>query len=126
RRRRPRSSIAVCRESRRLRGAQQRSARHTSTRRARSTRRPRRRSEEHTSELQSLAYIVCRLLLEKKNLAVAIVRPFNTYGPCQSTRAVIPTILAHLIGDVDKLHLGATSPTRDFNYFEDTAARFID
>ncbi|MBV9411328.1 MAG: SDR family NAD(P)-dependent oxidoreductase, partial [Acidimicrobiia bacterium] len=47
-------------------------------------------------------------------LPVAIVRPFNTYGPRQSTRAVIPTILAQLIGGVDKLHLGSTSPTRDF------------
>ena len=45
-------------------------------------------------------------------LPVAIVRPFNTYGPRQSTRAVIPTILAQLIGGVDKLHLGSTSPTR--------------
>ncbi|TMK82690.1 MAG: NAD-dependent epimerase/dehydratase family protein, partial [Actinobacteria bacterium] len=58
-------------------------------------------------------------------LPVAIVRPFNTYGPRQSTRAVIPTILAQLIGGVDRLHLGSTSPTRDFNYVEDTAAGFM-
>ncbi|MBV8985300.1 MAG: GDP-mannose 4,6-dehydratase [Acidimicrobiia bacterium] len=58
-------------------------------------------------------------------LPVAIVRPFNTYGPRQSTRAVIPTILAQLIGGVDKLHLGSTAPTRDFNYVEDTASGFM-
>jgi len=59
-------------------------------------------------------------------LPVAVVRPFNTYGPRQSTRAVIPTILAQLIGGVDKLlHLGSTSPTRDFNFVEDTAAGFM-
>ncbi|MBV8159850.1 MAG: GDP-mannose 4,6-dehydratase [Acidimicrobiia bacterium] len=59
------------------------------------------------------------------DLPVAIVRPFNTYGPRQSTRAVIPTVLAQLIGGVDELHLGATSPTRDFNFVEDTAAGFL-
>ena len=58
-------------------------------------------------------------------LPVAVVRPFNTYGPRQSTRAVIPTILAQLIAGADKLHLGSTSPTRDFNYVEDTAAGFL-
>jgi len=59
------------------------------------------------------------------SVPVAVIRPFNTYGPRQSTRAVIPTILAQLIGGVDKLHLGSTSPTRDFNYVEDTAAGFM-
>src|SRR5206468_12114133 len=59
------------------------------------------------------------------NLPVAVVRPFNTYGPRQSTRAVIPTILAQLHRGATELHLGATSPTRDFNYVDDTAAGFL-
>ena len=58
-------------------------------------------------------------------LPVAVVRPFNTYGPRQSTRAVIPTILAQLYGGAEQLHLGATSPTRDFNFVEDTVAGFM-
>lgn len=58
-------------------------------------------------------------------LPVAVVRPFNTYGPRQSTRAVIPTILAQLLGGATEIHLGATSPTRDFNYVTDTAAGFM-
>lgn len=58
-------------------------------------------------------------------LPVAVVRPFNTYGPRQSTRAVIPTVLAQLHKGATQLHLGATSPTRDFNYVEDTVAGFL-
>jgi NAD dependent epimerase/dehydratase len=58
-------------------------------------------------------------------LPVAVVRPFNTYGPRQSTRAVIPTILAQIYSGADKIHLGSTTPTRDFNYVEDTAAGFV-
>lgn len=56
---------------------------------------------------------------------VSIVRPFNTYGPRQSTRAVIPTILSQLQAGATELHLGAVSPTRDFNYVTDTAAGFV-
>ena len=58
-------------------------------------------------------------------LPVAVCRPFNTYGPRQSTRAVIPTILAQLHAGATEIHLGATSPTRDFNYVTDTAAGFM-
>jgi NAD dependent epimerase/dehydratase len=58
-------------------------------------------------------------------LPVAVARPFNTYGPRQSTRAVIPTILAQLHRGATELHLGATSPTRDFNYVEDTVSGFL-
>jgi NAD dependent epimerase/dehydratase len=58
-------------------------------------------------------------------LPVAVVRPFNTYGPRQSTRAVIPTILAQLHKGAKELHLGSTSPTRDFNYVDDTVAGFL-
>ena len=56
---------------------------------------------------------------------VAVVRPFNTYGPRQSTRAVIPTILAQLQAGATEIHLGAVSPRRDFNYVTDTAAGFV-
>ena len=59
------------------------------------------------------------------DLPVAVVRPFNTYGPRQSTRAVIPTILAQLLSGAAEIHLGATTPTRDFNYVTDTAAGFM-
>jgi NAD dependent epimerase/dehydratase len=58
-------------------------------------------------------------------LPVAVVRPFNTYGPRQSTRAVIPTILTQLHGGAAEVHLGTTTPTRDFNYVEDTVAGFL-
>lgn len=56
---------------------------------------------------------------------VTVVRPFNTYGPRQSTRAVIPTILTQLLSGAESLHLGAISPTRDFNYVTDTVAGFL-
>lgn len=59
------------------------------------------------------------------DLPVAVVRPFNTYGPRQSTRAVIPTILSQLHKGATEIELGATSPTRDFNYVEDTVAGFL-
>jgi NAD dependent epimerase/dehydratase len=58
-------------------------------------------------------------------LPVAIVRPFNTYGPRQSTRAVIPTILTQLHRGAKQIHIGATSPTRDFNYVDDTVSGFL-
>ncbi|MBD8035710.1 SDR family NAD(P)-dependent oxidoreductase [Solibacillus sp. A46] len=56
---------------------------------------------------------------------VAIIRPFNTYGPRQSARAVIPTIISQLANGMDKIKLGAISPTRDFNYVKDTVQGFI-
>ncbi|HVT76917.1 MAG TPA: GDP-mannose 4,6-dehydratase [Acidimicrobiales bacterium] len=55
-------------------------------------------------------------------LPVAVARPFNTYGPRQSTRAVIPTILSQLLGGAKEVRLGSLTPTRDFNYATDTAA----
>jgi NAD dependent epimerase/dehydratase len=58
-------------------------------------------------------------------LPVAIIRPFNTYGPRQSTRAVIPSLLGQLYGDTDQIRLGAVSPTRDFNYVDDTVSGFL-
>ena len=58
-------------------------------------------------------------------LPVAVVRPFNTSGPRQSTRAVIPTILSQLHKGASEINLGSTSPTRDFNYVDDTVNGFL-
>ena len=57
---------------------------------------------------------------------VTIVRPFNTYGPRQSARAVIPTIITQLLAGKEEIKLGALSPTRDFNYVKDTVQGFIE
>jgi NAD dependent epimerase/dehydratase len=59
------------------------------------------------------------------NLPLTIVRPFNTYGPRQSARAVIPTIITQIANGAKEISLGDTSPTRDFNYVEDTCSGFI-
>lgn len=56
---------------------------------------------------------------------VAIIRPFNTYGPRQSARAVIPTIIGQLANGQKSIQLGAISPTRDFNFVKDTVDGFI-
>ena len=56
---------------------------------------------------------------------VTIIRPFNTYGPRQSTRAIIPTVITQLARGERNLKLGALSPTRDFNFVNDTVAGFI-
>lgn len=56
---------------------------------------------------------------------VSIIRPFNTYGPRQSARAVIPTIIGQLAAGNSNIKLGAISPTRDFNYVKDTVNGFI-
>ncbi len=56
---------------------------------------------------------------------VTTVRPFNTYGPRQSARAVIPTIITQLLAGKEEIHLGSLTPTRDFNYVKDTANGFI-
>jgi NAD dependent epimerase/dehydratase len=58
-------------------------------------------------------------------LPVTIVRPFNTYGPRQSARAVIPTIITQIANGVKEIKLGDVSPTRDFNYVADTCRGFI-
>ena len=59
-------------------------------------------------------------------LPVTIVRPFNTYGPRQSARAVIPTIITQIASGIKEIKLGDISPTRDFNYVEDTCRGFIE
>lgn len=56
---------------------------------------------------------------------IVVVRPFNTYGPRQSARAIIPTIITQLIHGSGKVTLGSTSPTRDLNFVKDTARGFI-
>ena len=58
-------------------------------------------------------------------LPVTIVRPFNTYGPRQSARAVIPTIITQLLTGKTEIKLGALTPTRDFNYVKDTVDGFV-
>lgn len=58
-------------------------------------------------------------------LPVSIVRPFNTFGPRQSARAVIPTIITQLLAGKEEIQLGSLTPTRDFNYVKDTAAGFL-
>ncbi|MCR4308123.1 MAG: NAD-dependent 4,6-dehydratase LegB [Candidatus Berkelbacteria bacterium] len=59
------------------------------------------------------------------NLPVTIARPFNTYGPRQSARAVIPTIITQIANGIKHIKLGDVSPTRDFNYVEDTCRGFM-
>lgn len=60
------------------------------------------------------------------SLPVSIVRPFNTYGPRQSARAVIPSIICQLLTGTKELRLGSLTPTRDFNYVKDTVNGFIE
>lgn len=59
-------------------------------------------------------------------IPVTIVRPFNTFGPRQSARAVIPTIITQLLSGITEIKLGSLTPTRDFNYVKDTAQGFIE
>lgn len=59
-------------------------------------------------------------------LPITIVRPFNTYGPRQSARAVIPTIITQLLSGKEEIKLGSLTPTRDFNYVKDTVNGFIE
>ncbi len=56
---------------------------------------------------------------------IAVIRPFNTYGPRQSARAVIPTIITQINNGKKSIHLGALHPTRDFNYVEDVVRGFL-
>lgn len=56
---------------------------------------------------------------------VTIIRPFNTYGPRQSARAIIPTIIIQLLNGKKKIKLGSLEPTRDFNYVKDVCKGFI-
>ena len=60
------------------------------------------------------------------NMPISIVRPFNTYGPRQSARAVIPTLITQLLSGKEEIKLGSLTPTRDFNYVKDTVNGFIE
>lgn len=60
------------------------------------------------------------------NLPLTIARPFNTYGPRQSARAVIPTMITQIASDIKEIKIGDVSPTRDFSYVEDTCRGFLE
>jgi NAD dependent epimerase/dehydratase len=105
---------------------------HTSTSETYGTARTVPISEEHPLQPQS-PYSASKIggdmmalsFFHAFELPVAVVRPFNTYGPRQSTRAVIPTILSQLHAGAAEIQLGTTTPTRDFNYVDDTVAGFL-
>ena len=59
------------------------------------------------------------------DLPISIVRPFNTYGPRQSNRAVIPSIICQIVSGAKEIYLGDVTPTRDFSYVTDTVNGFI-
>jgi len=88
-------------------------------------------SEEHPLQAQS-PYSASKIAADKiaesffrtYNLPIAIIRPFNTYGPRQSARAVIPTIIIQALTR-NEIFIGATHPTRDFTYIEDTVEGFL-
>jgi NAD dependent epimerase/dehydratase len=89
-------------------------------------------TEEHPLQAQS-PYAATKIGADQLALSfhlsfatpVTVVRPFNTYGPRQSTRAVIPAIIAQIAKGARQVKLGAVHPTRDFNFVTDTAAGFI-
>ncbi len=89
-------------------------------------------TEDHPLQGQS-PYSATKIAADQMALAfhasfgtpVALVRPFNTYGPRQSTRAVIPTIITQIAAGARTISLGALHPTRDFNYVADTVQGFI-
>ena len=89
-------------------------------------------TEDHPLQAQS-PYAASKIAADQIALSfhhafgtpVAVIRPFNTYGPRQSTRAVIPTVITQIAAGRDTIHLGALHPTRDFNYVSDTVAGFL-
>lgn len=89
-------------------------------------------TEEHPLQAQS-PYAATKIAADQLALSfhrsfgtpVAVIRPFNTFGPRQSTRAVIPTIVAQLAAGARELLLGALHPTRDFSYVADTVDAFV-
>ncbi len=90
-------------------------------------------SEVHPLQAQS-PYAATKMAADQLALSfyrsfatpITIIRPFNTYGPRQSARAVIPTIITQIANGERKLKLGALTPTRDFNFVEDTVRGFIE
>jgi len=89
-------------------------------------------TEEHPLQGQS-PYSASKIAADQMAFAyfssfgvpVAVMRPFNTYGPRQSARAVIPTVITQITAGKRVLHLGALHPTRDFNYVGDTVRAFV-
>ena len=89
-------------------------------------------TEEHPVNAQS-PYAATKIAADQLALSfhksfgtpVAVLRPFNTYGPRQSARAVIPTIISQIAAGERKIKLGALHPTRDFTFVDDTARGFI-
>jgi nucleoside-diphosphate-sugar epimerase len=104
---------------------------HTSTSETYGTARSVPISEAHPLQAQS-PYAASKVgadkLVESYHLSfglpVVTLRPFNTFGPRQSARAFIPTVISQLAGACDVVHVGALDPTRDFTYVKDTAAAF--
>lgn len=90
-------------------------------------------TEEHPLQAQS-PYAATKIAADQLalsfhdsfDLPVCVVRPFNTYGPRQSARAIIPTAIVQIASGYKKIKLGALHPTRDFNYVADTVRGFID
>ncbi len=88
-------------------------------------------TEEHPLQAQS-PYAATKVAADQLALSfhrsfglpVAVLRPFNTYGPRQSARAVLPTIIAQCLSGRRAIKLGAVSPTRDFTFVKDTARAF--
>ena len=105
---------------------------HTSTSEVYGTARTVPISEEHALQGQS-PYSASKIGADKIaesvhlsfELPVVTLRPFNTYGPRQSARAVIPTVIAQCLSDSPRLRLGNLTPTRDFNYVADTVRGFL-
>jgi dTDP-glucose 4,6-dehydratase len=105
---------------------------HTSTSEVYGTARSVPISEQHPLQAQS-PYSATKMAADHLaysfyaafGLPVTIVRPFNTYGPRQSARAVIPTIITQIASGKRRIRLGAVTPTRDFNFVLDTVAGFI-
>jgi dTDP-glucose 4,6-dehydratase len=89
-------------------------------------------TEEHPLQGQS-PYSASKIAADQMALAfhasygtpVCVLRPFNTYGPRQSARAIIPTIIAQIASGAKQIRLGALSPTRDFNFASDIVAGFL-
>lgn len=105
---------------------------HTSTSEVYGTARRVPINEEHPLQPQSpysaskiAADAVAMSYFNSFKLPVTIARPFNTYGPRQSARAVIPTVITQMLTNQKTIKLGSLHPTRDFNYVEDTCRGFI-
>jgi dTDP-glucose 4,6-dehydratase len=89
-------------------------------------------TEEHPLQAQS-PYAASKIAADQMVMSyyhsfetpVITLRPFNTYGPRQSARAIIPTVISQIVDGSNKIKLGALHPTRDFNFIKDTVSGFI-